>query len=109
MKLVCWNKDFYEKCKDIFTIDVFAKVVFSNTSQTYGYRYNYTSASNQTQEVYLSMSPGWYEENGYIILKSGVKYPVRNVYMRVEDEVADLFSDLKPWFDYTVSWTTMTL
>lgn len=108
MKLVCWNKDFYEKYKDVFQIDVFAKASspFSNTSA-----WGYTAVSScRTEEVYLPLSSGWYEENGYLILKkSCVKYPIKDVYMRVDDEVADLFSDLKPWFDYTVSWTTMTL
>ena len=109
MKSVCWNKDFYEKYKDVFDVEVFAKLTRTFT-ETGTRGYNYTSStfrSSNTETVRLNLSGGYTEESGHITIHgSVVRYQEDCIFMTVPDEIPELFPDLRPWIDYSISYTT---
>ena len=112
---VYWNKDFYEKYKSVFDIQVWAlKEIPKNNLSTAEYHCNYTTTS--ICNVLLDLSFDWKETNGGLTAlewMSGVYeyYPVRRVYMEIPDELEDIFPDLEPYteYSYSVSWTVQNI
>lgn len=98
--LVKWNKEFYEKYKDVFPISVLGKVTFTSTVGTW----ETTRITNTT----LDMSG--YNVNGDTLevpndAYSG-KYPTTNVYMEVPDELVDIFPELESVISCDISYST---
>ena len=100
--LVNWNKEFYEKYKDVFPIVVLGKVTFTNTLDTW--------ETTRISNYILDMS-GYDVEGNLLVIPNGPysgKYPVTNVYMEVPDELMDIFPDLEPAVSYDISYTTLS-
>lgn len=99
--LVRWNKEFYEKYKDVFSITVYGKISISNFLGNY--------ETIKTENYTLDMSE-YTEKNGILTVRSVAHkmnpfFSVADVYMEVPDEIVDIFEDLEPAAAYNLSWT----
>ena len=98
--LVKWNKEFYEKYKDVFSIGVLGKVTFTNTVGTW--------ETTRITNTPLDMS-GYDIKGDTLEVPNDTyssKYPVTNVYMEVPDELVDIFPDLEPAVSCDISYST---
>lgn len=102
--LVRWNKEFYEKYKNVFDIKVYGKRTLTNCID---------NCETIREETNLLDMSEYTEKRNILTIRSVAHrmnpfFTVSDVYMEVPDEIADIFLDLKPVVAYNLSWTIIT-
>ena len=116
MKNIKWNKEFYERCKDVFQIQVYFWVEeeYYNTTQN-ATSSSCISSSKTSYSIPLDLGGFWkVSENGKyleILDEKGNtrKYITSRIYLSIPEEVSEIFDDLVPWIapsSYNITMTT---
>ena len=100
-KKVCWNREFYERCCDIFPIKVFLWVEESGPSTSYNYQH--TTWTSTKYSIPLDLGGIWKENERSrcieILDEKGniQKFQTSKIFLVIPKELDDIFTDLVPW------------